>query len=118
MTLGSSVNLQARVPTAPATARRYVRVDGEVEAGDYGPVDVGLTVPYHFLGLVFLLGVGDLGISQIVGERDVWPWILPIHPRDVQFKCVEDVSLYFPLISKINILFRWDRCQLVEKIND
>ena len=69
---------------------------GKVETGDYDPVDVGLTAPYHFPGLVFLLDVGDLGISQIIGKREVWPWILPIHPQDVLFKCVDEISLYFP----------------------
>ena len=40
--------------------------------------------------------VGYLGVGQIIGERDMWPWIFPIHPQDVRFECVDDVSLYFP----------------------
>ena len=69
---------------------------GEVEASDDGSVDVGMAVPHHFPCLVFLLYVGDMGVGQIIGERDMWPWILPIHLRDVRFECVDDISLYFP----------------------
>ena len=59
--------------------------DKTFEAGDYGSVDVGLAFPHHVPGLVFLLCVGDLGVGQIIGERDMWPWVFPIHPRDVRF---------------------------------
>ena len=69
---------------------------GEVEAGADGSVDVGLAVPHHFPGLVFLLYVGDLCVGQVIGERDMWPWVLLIHPQDVRFECVDGVSLYFP----------------------
>ena len=55
----------------------------EVEAGNDGPVDVVLAVPNHFPDLLFLFYVGDLGVGQIIGKCDMWPWILPIHPRDV-----------------------------------
>ena len=70
--------------------------DGEIEAGNDGSVYVGLAVPHHFPGLVFLLYIGDLCVGQIIGKRDMWPWILPIHPRYVFLECVDDVSLYFP----------------------
>ena len=70
--------------------------DGKFEAGDDGSIDAGLDVPHHFPCLVFLLYVGDLCVGQVIGERDIWPWFLPIHPRDVCFECVDDVSLYFP----------------------
>ena len=71
-------------------------VGGEVEAGNDGSVDVGLAVPHQFPCLVFLLYVGDLCVGQVIGEREIWTWILTIYPRDVRFECVDDVSLYFP----------------------
>ena len=69
---------------------------GEIGDGNDGYVYVGLAVPNHFLGLLFLLYVGDLCVDQIIGERDMWPWILPIHPWGVRFDYVDDVSLHFP----------------------
>ena len=46
---------------------------GEVEAENDGSVDVGLAVPHHFTGLVFLLYVGGFCVGQITGEHDMWP---------------------------------------------
>ena len=45
---------------------------GEVEAENDGSVDVGLAVPHHFTGLVFLLYVGDFCVGQITREHDMW----------------------------------------------
>ena len=70
--------------------------DGVVEASDDGPVDVGLAVPHHFPRLVLLLYVGNLCVGQVIGERDMWSQVLPIHPQDFRLEGVDDVRLYFP----------------------